>query len=655
MIQKFTFGTPFPTEAVVIDFPGSQEFPSFLKISEDCLTIEADLATDDIVYGLGENMRGINKRGWLYKSVCADDPSHTEGKNSLYGAHNFLILDGAERFGLFVDYPAEVVFDVGYQDKDLLQISVAESNFDLYVITGTSVIDIIKDFRFIIGESYIAPKWAFGYQQSRWGYRNLEDIRQVVKEYRDHKLPIDAVYMDIDYMERFKDFTIDHSAFPDFKSFVQEMKEQNIHLVPIIDAGVKIEEGYSVYEEGVNKGYFCKDEEGEDFVVGVWPGRVLLPDFLNKEAREWFGAQYDFLLQQGIDGFWNDMNEPALFYSEKNLKKVFEEISKFKDVNMDIWQFFAFKDLALNIANNPEDYKSFYHQVGDEKVRHDLVHNLYGYNMTRSASEAFQKLVPHKNILMFSRSSYIGMHRYGGIWTGDNASWWAHIELIMKMLPSLNMCGFLYTGADTGGFGDHATEDLMMRFMEISLFTPLMRNHSALGTREQELYRFKDLDGFRNILELRYSLIPYLYSEYIKSVRLNQLMFTPMGIAFPDDPLARHIEDQLLVGECIMIAPVYKQNAVGRYVYLPENMLMLRFRSIRDFDCIPLEAGHHYVDVALQEVLIFVRKDHFLILGESAQHIEQVSTSNFQYLGLEGTTGEYILYLDEKTHEILKK
>ena len=305
--------------------------------------------------------------------------------------------------------------------------------------------------------------------------------------------------------------------------------------------------------------------------------------------------------------------------------------------------------MVNSLANNPEDYRSFYHNVDGKMVRHDKVHNLYGYNMTRSASEAFDKIAPGRRILMFSRSSYIGMHRYGGIWTGDNASWWSHIELIMHQLPALNMCGFLYCGADTGGFGADTTEELLMRFIELSMFTPLMRNHAALGTRLQEIYQFKDIDSFRNLLNLRYSLIPYLYSEYIKAAKNGTLLFTPIGMIYRKDREARLVEDQLFVGESIMIAPVYKENARGRYVYLPEDMLMLRFRGPKDYDEEMMSAGHHYVSVDVNEVLIWVRKDHALILGEGAESTADISHDNFDVIKC-GDVSSYT-YFDEYENE----
>lgn len=647
MITKYTFGSPFRTEAVIADIPAcTQALPETVGISNDSRTLTINLAPDDIVYGLGENIGGINKRGRKYISNCTDDPNQTESRHSLYAAHNFAVIDGENIcMGLFIDYPSIVTFDIAFTDKDVMTIEVDGTDYDLYIIEGKSPLEIIGEFRKIIGESYIAPKWAFGYIQSRWGYINEEDVREVVSGHRDNHLPLDGICMDIDYMTRYEDFTINEERFPDFADFVAEMKHDNIHLIPIIDAGVKIEDGYEIYEEGVKNNYFCKDADGNDFVAAVWPGRVHMPDFLNPEARKWFGEHYACLTDIGIDGFWNDMNEPALFYSDKSLKAVFEKLHEYDGKDIDLQDLWAFQGMVTSLANNPEDYRSFYHNVDGKMVRHDKVHNLYGYNMTRSASEAFDKIAPGRRILMFSRSSYIGMHRYGGIWTGDNASWWSHIELIMHQLPALNMCGFLYCGADTGGFGADTTEELLMRFIEMSMFTPLMRNHAALGTRLQEIYQFKDIDSFRNLLNLRYSLIPYLYSEYIKAVKNGTLLFTPIGMIYRKDREARLVEDQLFVGESIMIAPVYKENARGRYVYLPEDMLMLRFRSPIDYDEEMMSAGHHYVSVDVNEVLIWVRKNHALILGKGAESTAEISHDNFKVIKC-GDVSSYI-YFDE--------
>ncbi len=733
MIRKYVFGDPFETDAVTVQIPAetkaftedyiclenagekaAAELDGFGWIPEGldgavlagsaqtagpAAVFTCELADSDRIYGLGENIRGINKRGWIYESNCTDVPNHTEEKRALYGAHNFLIVDGpgpaaasdgsgpaaasdspgsaaasdgsalaaasdgpgpaaasngpgagksgARRFGLFIDASQKVTFDCGYTDRRRLTITVSEGGFTLYILEGGGLRELVREFRSIIGRSYIPPRWAFGYGQSRWGYKCADDVREVVRAHREKGVPLDSVYMDIDYMESYKDFTVNEERFPDFPAFVEEMKEQHIHLVPIIDAGVKIEEGYPVYEEGVRNGYFCRNEDGTEFVGGVWPGRVHFPDMLNPKARKWFGEWYRVLLDAGIDGFWNDMNEPALFYSEKHLEEIFEKVRNFDTDRLNIGQLLTLQAQLMNLASRPEDYRTIWHDCGDRKVRHDHVHNLYGYNMTRAAAEAFERLSPEKRILLFSRSSYIGMHRYGGIWMGDNQSWWSHLLMNLQMLPSLNMCGFLYTGADLGGFGSNTTEDMMLRWLELGIFTPLMRNHSALGTRQQEFYQFGDDAGFRGIIGLRYALLPYLYSEFMKAALTGDMMFLPLAFVWPEDEAAVQVEDQLMVGESIMIAPVYRQNAAGRYVYLPEQMKMYRLRSADSMDAEVLPAGHHYVKAALNEVLIFVRENCLVPLAAPAEYADAVDASKLTLLHFIKNEAAYTMYDDD--------
>ncbi len=677
MVKKYVFGKPFETYAVVnkenISETSESERRNFFDKAVIDIALEpyggitwdrpddadegnamqyrVEMSDSIVVYGLGENVRGINKRGWVYESKCSDDPNHTESKRSLYGAHNFIIIadtDHPEKSkGLFIDYPGRVIFDIGYLDKNELVITVCNENFTAYEITSEKdsesdesrnyLYSIVRQFRHIIGKSYIPPRWAFGYQQCRWSYMSADEVSDVVDNYRKRNIPIDAVYLDIDYMERYKDFTVNNETFPEFAGFVKEMHDKHIHLVPIIDAGVKIEDGYDTYEEGKRNGYFCKEADGGDFVAGVWPGRVHFPDVLNADARKWFGHGYKVFLDAGIDGFWNDMNEPAIFYSEKHLKEVFDKIDEYKGRNLDIQSFFEFKGTVEGVANNLGDYERFYHRAtqpeGEVVVRHDHVHNLYGYNMTRAASESFKELAPDKDILMFSRASYIGMHRYGGIWTGDNHSWWSHILLCLKMLPSLNMCGFMYVGSDIGGFNDNTTEELLMRWMGLGVFVPLMRNHAAAGTRYQELYRFTDTDAFKNIVNIRYALIPYLWDAYKKAVEDETLMYKPLGFEHPDDKVAVATEDQLYVGDDIMICPVYTQNAIGRYVYLPEPMTMVRMKSSDEYALEKYDAGHYFVEIAAQEIVFFIRDGHEIPLYKSAEYADAVFENECVWVG----------------------
>ena len=646
MIQKYVYGHPFPTDAVVKEIETAKEpLPFFETDNQGSFTYT--LAEDDIVYGLGEQIRGINKRGWQYVSWNYDNPNHHEDTRSLYGSHNFIIVCGKVTFGAFFDYPGKMEFDIGYTRRDTMQIKAAKNDLTVYIITGENEKDIVKQFRGIIGRSYIPPLWAFGYGQSRWGYKNEADIREVAAKYKAAGIPLDSIYLDIDYMERYKDFTVDEERFPDLKGLAADMQAEGIHLVPIIDAGVKIEDGYSVYEEGVEKNYFCKNAEGGDFVGAVWPGRVHFPDFLQPEARDWFGKKYAVLTEQGIDGFWNDMNEPAIFYTEDRLADTCAEIEKLTSGNMGIDEYFAFTGMVAGLNGNIGDYDKFYHNVNGQMVKHSEVHNLYGMNMTRSANEALREICPDKRTLFFSRSSYVGAHRYGGIWQGDNKSWWSHILQSMQQLPALNMAGFLFTGSDTGGFGCDTTEDLMLRWLQYSLFTPLFRNHSADGTREQELYRFSNADAAGNMIRIRYSLVPYLYSEFLKAALRDEMMFRPLAFDFADDADAKQVDDQLLLGNELMIAPIYKQNAKGRYVYLPEEMMLVRMRSDEDYETEILPKGHHYVPAELNELVFFIRNQKAIPFAKAAKNTAETDWNTVRLLGYSGCS--YEMYADNGT------
>lgn len=464
---------------------------------------------EDIVYGLGESNRGINKRGFVYTSNCTDDPEHTEDKHSLYGAHNFIIVSGKETFGMFFDYPAAITFDIGYTRMDTMKVTCENADMNLYVIEGENPYDIVKQFRHVIGRSYIPPKFAFGFGQSRWGYTTKEDFREVAAGYRENHIPLDMIYMDTDYMQSYKDFTLNEENFQDFPEFVKELKDQNIRLIPIIDAGVKVEPGYDVYEEGVKNRYFCQREDGSDFVAAVWPGDTHFPDFLNKDARKWFGDKYRFLIEKGIDGFWNDMNEPAIFYSTEGMKEVKElagEFAKDTEGKIHIWKM---QSALRNVANNPDDYRRFYHNVDGKKIRHDKVH----------------------------------------------------------MKAALN----------------------------------------------------------------------------------DDMYFRPLGFVYPDDRIAVRVEDQLMLGGEIMIAPVYEQNARGRYVYLPEEMKFVKFLPDGTIAEEILEKGVHYVEVALNEIPLFIRKGKCIPVAETAECVAALDTENMQLLGYEGA--EYTLYEDDGIHK----
>ena len=651
MIQRFSFGHPFPTQSVVLSLPAESGPVPFL--TPDDSGWQLTLSEQAAVYGLGEMPRGINKRGWHYITNNTDESRHSEDKLSFYGAHNFLLVrDGSTCFGLFVDFPGKVYYDIGYTRHDLFSFHTETPDYDLYLLSGGNENAICKEFRTLIGRSYIPPKWAFGLAQSRWGYKTEEDVREVARQYKEHDLPLDMICMDIEYMQDYADFTVNKERFPDLTKLSADLKAQGIRLVPIIDAGVRVDPNDSTCTEGLEKGYFCKKADGTPFVAAVWPGKAYFADFLRPEVREWFGHKYKALTDCGIEGFWNDMNEPSLFYSPERLRAFLNDMAALREKdNIEQEEFFPrVVGGAMGLMNSPADYASFYHEVDGQKVRHDQVHNLYGGSMTRAAGEAFADLRPGQRTLLYSRSSFIGSHRYSGIWLGDNNSSWAQLLANIQMMPSVQMCGFLYSGADLCGFSSDTTPDLALRWLEFGLLTPLMRNHSAVGTRMQEYYRFPEvLPAVRNMIRLRYALLPYLYSEFMKAALENTSYFRPLAFDYPDDPDAREVEDQLLLGEGLMAAPVYVQNAHGRHVYLPEPMKLLRLRAVDDYDEEILPAGHHYIRCALDEVLLFLRPGHIVPVAQPANNTSELDDASLTLWSFlpDGESAEYRMYRDD--------
>ena len=633
MITKRIFGSPFDTEAVTAAAEEVRELKYFtVTDGGDSLIFTCPLQGDEPVYGLGETTGGLNKRGGRYISFNTDTADHSDQNPSLYASHNLLVLH-RRGFAIFFDTPARTVFEVDRKGSGLIRVECSK-DVTVYQMEGEDGYGAVRQLLQAIGPAYLPPRWAFGYGQSRFGYACEKDFLEVAEGYQKNGIPLDYICMDIDYMDGYRDFSVDQSRFPDLKAFSASLLERGIRLVPIVDAGVKVDPGEAVYEEGVKKGYFCTNLEDKNFQAGVWPGMTHFPDFLNPQARQWFGRQYRFYTERGIEGFWNDMNEPAIFYTEytKGPKKLEMVLN------------FLFPRLRRNAKEQSmiRDYRSFFHHVDGKKICHYDVHNIYGANMIRSTSEGLTELLDHR-YLVFGRSSYIGTGRWGGVWTGDNTSCWEHILLNMRHMASLNMCGILYCGADTGGFMGNCSRELLLRWLAVSAFTPLMRNHSSKGTRAQEAYRFGDTGAFRSVISLRYRLLPYLYSEYMKAALRNDMNIKPLAFVFPEDPKTENIEDQLMVGESVMIAPVVRQGQTSRSVYLPEDMTMVRYDGEK-FITSSCKAGEVTVEVPLSQVVFFIRKGHLLPVGKAITNTREATAEDLQLLG----DGEcYELYWDD--------
>ena len=625
--KLFRFGNPFKTEAVILNtdeslFSEIEKLPLFKYEKEaNSYRLTYTMNKKQCIFGLGQSLGRINKRSHNYRMWNSDDPFHTEEKEALYGSHPFFIIsDENEKIGVFIDFPTEFHIDAGFTQYDILSINIPSEDFDLYIFTGESELQIIREYLKLTGTPYMPPKWAFGFQQSRWSYPNEECVTDVADKMAASGIPCDAIYVDIDYMDNYKVFTVDEKKFSDFKEFTASMKKRGIRLIPIIDPGVRIEENYSVYEDGVKNNYFCKEADGKtDFTAAVWPGLVHFPDFLNDKVRTWWGQLYHFLWDAGIDGIWNDMNEPAIFYTPRKLEAAKKKIAE-RVIN-NSWDFFEVRDSLGSLANRGDDYAEMYHRPIFEEnnvISHKKLHNLYGFNMTRATVDEFNKDFPEKRIFLLTRSSAAGAHRMAAIWMGDNQSWWNHLLLHVQMLVSLNTCGFFYTGADVCGFSGNVSNELATRWMQFAIFSPLFRNHAALGTRNQEPYNFDDKTTarMRHFIRMRYKLLPYMYTEFVHAVKTLTPLCTPT--AFYDKSCqSLECQDEFFLGRSVLVAPVYQPNAQGRNVFLAGNRPYLYVKycnnGLEDFNVV--QAGNFYAEYSTDEVAFFIKENCGIVAG----------------------------------------
>ena len=489
---------------------------------------------DECFYGLGDKTGFLNKRGYEYRCWNTDNPDpQMDNFLALYKSIPFFItLKKNAVFGLFFDNTFRSYFDMGKESEDYYWFGADEGNMDYYFIGGENMAEVVKGYTYLTGTAPLPQMWTLGYHQSRWGYKCEADVRRIAENMRANNLPCDAIHLDIDYMERYKVFTINEDRFPDMKGLTEELAEDGMRIVTIMDPGTKIEEGYDIYEEGIEKGYFATSPDGSVYENAVWPGDSVFPDFGRKEVRDWWGDNYKVLMDAGVSGIWCDMNEPASFKGE----------------------------LPSDVVFYDEDRKS----------THAEQHNLYGHNMARATYAGLKKLTG-KRPFVITRACYSGSQKYTIGWTGDNHSMWAHLQMAVPQMCNMGLSGMPLIGTDIGGFGSDATKELLCRWVQVGALSPFCRNHASTGTRYQEPWEFGEeaVDVYRKYLNLRYSLLPYLYDLCRQEEESGLPMFRPLVLHYEKDENVKNLNGQFMLGENILVAPVVEQGARQKMVYLP--------------------------------------------------------------------------------------
>ena len=355
----------------------------------------------------------------------------------------------------------------------------------------------MERFTELTGRAPLPPRWVLGFHQSRWGYKTDLDIRQVMAGFKEHDLPLGAIHLDIDYMDGYRVFTVDTQRFPDLKALANELHQQGTRLVTIIDAGVKLDPGYRIYQSGLEQNLFCKLPNGKVLSGLVWPGQSVFPDFTNPQVRQAWGEKYSFLLDQGVDGIWHDMNEPT--------------------------SFVAWGDMTLPLSTC--------HDLEGHPGDHRQAHNYYALLMNRATFEGLRRLNPDRRPWIISRSGYAGLQRYAWNWTGDTETSWDALRRTIGTVIGLGLSGIPFTGPDVGGFSGSPSAELFIRWLELGAFLPFFRTHSSLGTprREPWVYGEPYTSIARQVLKNRLRLLPYLYSSVWQTCQTGIPMARPLS------------------------------------------------------------------------------------------------------------------------------
>lgn len=492
------------------------------------------LRPDERIFGLGEQTGRLNLRGRAHR-LWNSDPIRSYGpeQDPLYlSIPVYLGLHAGGSYLAFYENSFPARFELGAEERAVFEGGALRC----YLIPGPPARAIAR-YSELTGRPPLPPRWALGFHQSRFSYDSEEDVRGVVAGFTAYDMPLSAIHLDIHYMDGFLVFTVDGRRFPDLAGLAGDLERQGVRLVAILDPGVKRDPGYRLYREGLEGGHFCMAEDGQVAVGPVWPGWCAFPDFTDPQARAWWGAQYPRLHEQGVAGFWHDMNEPAIAGT---------------------WGQTA---LADGVRHSLEG------RGGD----HREAHNLYGLQMARAGHEALRAQRPERRPFILSRSGWAGLQRYAWTWTGDVQSSWAMLRQSVATVLGLGLSGIPYSGPDVGGFKGAPSPELFLRWLQMAALLPFFRVHSSIGVPRREPWAFGEETCARiaSVLRLRARLMPYLYTLAWESSRSGWPLARPLFWPDGADRALWDVDDAFLLGDALLMAPVLEEGARARALQLP--------------------------------------------------------------------------------------
>lgn len=497
------------------------------------VTVRKSLDPFEHVVGFGEKAFDIERKRLVLRMWNNDPGGYRRGTDPIYASIPFFMCVGNGVTGFFVNSVSEVIFDTGVTEYDQLVVRTRDSGLEMFVFEGKTVESVVEQFVALTGMPFLPPRWSLGHQASRFSYYPESSVLRIAEEYRK-RVPLDAIYLDIDYMDGFKLFTWNRRIFSDPAGMVKKLHSGGTKAVAIMDPGLKAEQGYSHFENGI--GNYVETANRELYLGKVWPGLCAFPDFFREGAAEhWKGMISSFVRENGLDGIWLDMNEPSVFNEGKTI---------------------------------PPDSV---HIHRGEAVPHAAVHNAYAYLEAKATYEALKDVTDEPFIL--SRSGYAGIQKYAAMWTGDSTSSWDDLRLQISMVSSMGISGIPFAGCDLGGFMGRTDPELLARYYQMAAFFPIFRNHKAKDGSDQEIFllpeRYRDMA--EEAVRLRYRFLPYLYSLAYEAHTEGHPVVRPLFYEFQDDTTAYAVNDEYLVGPSLLYAPVVEKGEEGREVYLPRG------------------------------------------------------------------------------------
>ncbi|MEZ4817680.1 MAG: glycoside hydrolase family 31 protein [Flavobacteriaceae bacterium] len=519
-------------------------------------------------YGLGDKPTHFNLKGKRLENWVTDEYAFGKDRDPLYKAIPFYIgLHNGLSYGIFFDNTFRTFFDFGHERRNVTSFWAQGGEMNYYFFYGPEMNEVVTSYTDLTGKPELPPLWALGYHQSKWSYYPESNVREVASKFRELQIPCDAIYLDIDYMDGWRCFTWNKDYFPDPKKMVSNLENDGFKTVAIIDPGIKIDKDYSIYKEALENDYFCKRADGPLMRGKVWPGECNFPDFTNPKVRKWWSGLYKELIEDiGIKGVWNDMNEPAV--------------------------------MEVPTKTFPLDVR---HDYDGNPCSHAKAHNIYGMQMARATYKGVKQFVFPKRPFVITRAAYSGTQRYTSSWTGDNVASWEHLWIANQQIQRMAISGMSFIGTDIGGFAEQPTGELFVRWIQLGIFHPFCRVHSSGDHGDQEPWSFDEnvTNITRKFVELRYKLLPYLYTAFRQYVTEGTPMIKPLVLFDQLDAQTYYRTDEFILGDHILVCPVLEPNAKGRRMYIPKGNWYNYWTHERvvggkeiwvdaDIDCIPM-------------------------------------------------------------------